>query len=167
MGTLPQVPPDLGEVQFDTSWSNCPPLYLREPHTSGSTPIHPREQPLYTSGSTPQFRKHLPSAQNSPHVSEQATVYTSGHTTPKRAHPLHLRTPHTSGDTPDSPQDTLLHLSPLRAPPRSPAVPAAKAAPHAGRGRRSPAVMRKDRQPSSSSRRVPAPLPRGRRACTG
>lgn len=82
------------------------PFTSRNPTHQGATPTHPREQPLYTSGSTPQFRKHLPSAQNSPHVSEQATVYTQGiphlrehtpftseHPTLQGTPPIHLRTP--------------------------------------------------------------------------
>lgn len=104
LGTLPQAPPDLGEAPL------TPHGVPVHPFTSGH-PTH-REQPLCPSGSAPHFRKHLLSPHNNPHRCEHAPVHTSGHPTPERAEPLHLRTPHTSGDTPDSPQDTLLRLSP-------------------------------------------------------
>lgn len=104
LGTLPQVPPDLGEAPL------APHGVPAHPFTAGSSPIHPREQPLYASGSCSQFRKHLPAPQNSPHLSEHAPVYiphlkeripfTSEHPTLQGTPLIHLSTPSSFSSAP-------------------------------------------------------------------
>lgn len=137
------------------------PLHLRAPHTSGSTSLSPqgtpylREHPLHPipQGASPSIPETpSPTPQGTPYLREtphthtsMSTPFTSGHPTPEGAPLIHLRVPNTPGSTSHLRQDPLLHRdhppSPQGPfPSRGPAVPAARAAPHAGPGWRSPAV---------------------------